>query len=50
MIENGKNVFEKQENTDLKLLSELEEKLLVAELSHVNEVFKKKLFLRRRGR
>lgn len=50
MIENGKNVFEKQENPDLQLLSELEEKLLVVELPHVNEVFKKKLFLRRGGR
>ena len=50
-IENGKNVFEKQENPDEQLLKEMEEyKLIVAELTHANEVFKKTLLLRRGGR
>ena len=50
-IENGKNVFEKQENPDEQLLREIEEyKLLVAELTHANEVFEKTLLLRRGGR
>ena len=41
-IENGKDVFEKQENPDEQLLREIEEyKLLVAELTHANEAFKK---------
>ena len=50
-IENGKNVFEKQENPDEQLLKEMEEyKLLVAELTRANEAFKKTLLLRRGGR
>ena len=50
-IENGKNVFEKQENPDEQLLNEIEEyKLLVAELTLANEAFKKTLLLRRGGK
>ena len=50
-IENGKNVFEKQENPDEQLLREMEEyKLLVAELTRANEAFEKTLLLRRGGR
>ena len=44
-------MFEKQENPDEQLLREIEEyKLLVAELTHANEAFKKTLLLRRGGR
>ena len=50
-IENGKNVLEKQENPDEQLLRDIEEyKLLVAELTHANEVFEKTLLLRIGGR
>ena len=50
-IENGKNVFEQRENPGQQLLNEIEQyKLIVAELTHANEVFKKTLLLRRGGR
>lgn len=42
VIENGKNVFVKQKNLDLQFFREMKKyKLLVAELAHANETFRK---------